>query len=355
MNLRRASFDLVVASLRLPRRYESRANPSDPRILVIRRDRLGDMIDALPLLHALRRHYPKAHLSVACDPPGAAIAQACPSVNEVIVLQPDWNPWQALVKNAELLQEYDWVLAAKAGFDRQLAMLTRLTSAAVRIGFERRADRVSAYYTDPVALPQNPQEEHEIETLLRLLHPLGLLKPMEYTINLELRVPEESRAFAAEVLGRPPFAPARRFILVNFSSSVRVKFREEDFIGLMKMLLGATDLAIGLVAAPADQVKADEIVTCMASKRIMAVLTPEALDLAALLEEAVCLLTPEGGAARLAAAMNIPALVLGSDGPCPKAYSRRTREVFVHAEPGEKSIPLERVWQSLQPFLSAKG
>ena len=354
MNLRRASFDLVVASLRLPRRYESRANPADPRILVIRRDRLGDMIDALPLLHALRRHYPKALLSVACDPPGAAIAQACPAVNEVILLQPDWNPWQALVKNAERLQEHDWVLAAKAGFDRQLAMLTRLTSAAVRIGFERRADRASAYYTDPVALPPNPQEEHEIETLLRLLHPLGLLKPTEYTINLELRVPEESKAFAAEVLGRPPFTPLRRFMLINLSGTVRLKFREQDFIALMKLLLGSTDLVIGLVAAPEDQQKADEIAMCMASKRIVAVATPGALDLAALLEHAVCLLTPEGGASRLAAAMNIPALVLGSDRPGKKKYSRRMREVFVQAEPGEKSIPLERVWQTLQPFLSAK-
>jgi heptosyltransferase-3 len=354
MSLMRASCDLVVASLRLPRRYESRPNPSDPRILVIRRDRLGDMIHALPLLHALRRHYPKAHLSVACDPPGEAIAQACPAVNEVIVLEPDWNPWQTLVKNAERLQEHDWVLAAKAGFDRPLAMLTRLTGAAIRIGFERRADRASAYYTDPVALPQNPQEEHEIETLLRLLQPLGLLKPMEYTIKLDLRVPEASRAFAAEVLGRPPFAPSGRFILINFSSSVRVKFREEDFIGLMKLLLGTTDLAIGLVAAPADQTKADEIATCMASNRIIALATPGVLDLAALLEQALCLLTPEGGAARLAAAMDLPALVLGSEGPREKGYPRKTRQAFVHPEPGEKSIPLERVWQTLQPFLSAK-
>jgi ADP-heptose:LPS heptosyltransferase len=355
MSLMRSFCDLAAASLRMSSRYQPRANPADPRILVIRRNRLGDMIYALPLLHALRRHYPKAHLCVACDPPGAAIAEACPAVNEVIVLETGWNPWQALLKNAKRLQEYDWVLAAKGGFDRRLAVMTRLTNAAIRIGFERRTDGVSAYYTDPVALPENPHEEHQIETLLRLLQPLGLLKPMEYTVDLSLRVPEASRAFAAEVLARPPFAPSRRFMLINLSSTVRLKFREEDFIALMKLVLNTTDLVIGLVAAPADQQSADEIAMCMASKRITAVATPGPLDLAALLEHAVCLLTPEGGAAHLAAAMNLPALVLWSEGPFKKWHSRATSHVFVHAGRGEKTIPLERVWEALQPLLAAKG
>jgi ADP-heptose:LPS heptosyltransferase len=355
MSLTRTFCELTVASLRLSRRYQPRANPSDPRILVIRRNRLGDMIYALPLLHALRRHYPKAHLCVACDPPGAAIAEACPAVNEVIVLEPGWNPWQALLKNAERLQEYDWVLAAKGGFDRRLALLARLTDAAIRIGFERRTDRASDYYTDPVALPENPHEEHQIETLLRLLQPLGLLKPTEYTVDLSLHVPEASRAFAAEVLGQVPFAPSQRFMLINLSSTVRLKFREEDFIALMKLILKGTDLVIGLVAAPADQQKADEIAMCMASKRITAVATPGPLDLAALLEDAVCLLTPEGGAAHLAAAMNTPALVLWSEGPFKKWHSRGKNHAFVHAERGEKVIPVERVWEALQPFLAGKG
>jgi len=354
MSFFRTFLDLVALPLKLRRHYPSRRSPSDPRILIIRRNRMGDMIYTLPLLHALHRHFPQAHLTVACDPPGAPIAQACPAVNDVIVLESGWNPWQATFKNAARFQDYDWVIAVKGGFDRRLAVLTRLTNAAIRIGFERQADRLSAYYTEPVTLPDDPNEEHQIETLLRLLKPLGLVKPTSFTVDLSLRLPDSAREFAAEILAQTPFVPSRRFMLINLSSTVRLKFREEDFIALAERVLGSTDLVIGLIAAPANQQEAREIAMCMASKRITAVDTPGPLDLAALLEHAALLLTPEGGAAHLAASVGTPALVLWSEGPFKKWHSRGRKHAFVHAEPGEENIPVERVWKALQPFLPPK-
>ena len=350
-----ALLDLAAAPLKLRRRHQPRKSPRDPRILVIRRNRMGDMIYTLPLLHALRRLFPQAHISVACDPLGEPIALACPAVNDVIALVPGWNPWQAAFKNAAYLQDYDWVIAAKGGFDRRLALLTRLTNAAVRIGFEREANRPSAYYTDPVSLPPEPQEEHQIDTLLRLLRHVGLINPREITgDNLSLRLPDSAREFAMEILSKPPFWPNQPFALINLSSTVPLKFREEDFIELAKRLLSLTSFAIGLVAAPANQQQAREIALCMGSKRIVAISTPGPLDLAAMLERAAFLVTPEGGAAHLAAAMNRPALVLWSEGPFKKWHSRSPKHRFVHAEPSESLIPVERVWDALQPFLTAK-
>jgi ADP-heptose:LPS heptosyltransferase len=354
MKITRAILDLLASPLKLHRVNLPGRDPSSPRVLVIRRNRMGDMIYTLPLLHALRRHYPKAHITVACDPAGAPIAQACASVNEVILLESGWNPWQAVLKNATAMQDFDWVIAAKGGFDRRLAMLVRLTNATVRIGFERRADRLSAYYTDPVALPPHANEEHQIDTLLRLLNPLGLVKPTEYTVDLRLNVPDASKKFALSVLNELPQVPRRQLLLINLSSTVHLKFREEDFIALAARILGSTDYLIGFVAAPTEQQKAHEIAVCMASKRILSIDTPGPLDLAALMEHAVLLLTPEGGAAHLAAAVNLPALVIWSEGPFKKWYSRGKGHAYVHPEPGEKNIPVERVWQALQPFLTTK-
>jgi ADP-heptose:LPS heptosyltransferase len=347
-------LDLAAGAAKLHRRHQPQRSPTVPRILVIRRNRMGDMILTLPLLYALRRHVSHAHLAVACDLPGVPIAQACPAVNEVIVLNPGWNPWQAALKNAAHLQDYDWVIAAKGGFDRRLAVLTRLTNAAIRIGFELQPGHASQYYTDAVALPDEPQEEHQVDTLLRLLKPLGLLNPKGFTAELTLTVPEASREFAAGILSEPPFSDASSFVLINLSSTASLKFREEDFIELAKRILGTTKLAVGLVAAPNDQAMAEEVAICMGSKRIVAVPTTGPLDLAALIQQAVFFVTPEGGAAHLAATVGTPALVLWSEGPFKKWYSRGKRHAFVHAESGEKIIPVERVWTALQPFLSPK-
>ena len=355
MSLIRTLLDLVATPLKLRRRKPAQSHPTHTRILVIRRNRMGDMIYTLPLLHALRRHHPKAHITVACDLLGEPIALACPAVNDVILLQPGWNPWQAAYRNASYLQDYDWVIAVKGGFDRRLAVLTRLTNAPVRVGFERHSDRPSAYFTDPVALPDKPNEEHQIETLLRLLKPLGLVKTTSHTVDLSLHLPDASLDYAAQILARPPFDSAPRFLLINLSSTVRLKFREEDFIAVARRLLGATDFAIGLVCAPLDRQKTHEIAMCMGSKRIVAIDTPGPLDLAALLDKAAFLLTPEGGAAHLAAAVDAPALVLWSEGPFEKWHSRNRHHVYVKAELGGGNIPVETVWNALQPFLAQKG
>jgi len=343
-----ALIDLTALSLRVFRQRKAKESP--PRILVIRRNRMGDMIYTLPLLHALRRHYPQAQLTVACDPAGAAIARACEAVNEVIVLQKSWVPGFALLKNAARLQNFDWVIAAKGGFDRRLAMLARLTNAEIRIGFVQNVDQPSSY-TDPVAPPDDPFNEHQIETLLRLLKPLGVQAVNAYAVDLSLTVPEASREFAEAILAQPAF---RRFMLINISSTVRLKFRDEDFIALATQILGATDLTIGLVFAPADRVKGEFLAEQMASERVVVVATPGPLDLAALLEKAVCLFTPEGGAAHLAASVKAPAVVLWSEGPFKKWHSRAPNHVFVHAEKGERTVPVGRVWEALGPVIVQK-
>ncbi len=79
------------------------------------------------------------------------------------------------------------------------------------------------------------------------------------------------------------------------------------------------------------------------------------MDLAALLQKALVLFTPEGGAAHLAAAMDTPALVLWSEGPFNKWRSRGKRHAYIHAEPGETVVPVDRVWQGLLPFLNVKA
>src|SRR5471032_1367050 len=100
MSFFRTILDLAALPLKLRRRHQPRLHPVDPRILVIRRNRLGDMIYTLPLLHALRRHFPAAHLTVACDPVATPIAQACEAVNDVIVLEQSWSRWLAVFQNA---------------------------------------------------------------------------------------------------------------------------------------------------------------------------------------------------------------------------------------------------------------
>jgi ADP-heptose:LPS heptosyltransferase len=342
MNWRQPFLEIAA---RLVRRPAPAASSASPRLLVIRRNRLGDMICTLPLLHALRGRFPHAHLAVACDPPGAPIAAAAGVVDDVIVLASGGA--FSLFANARRLQGFDWVVMAKGGFDRRQATLARLGNGARRVGFDEPA---SIYYTDPVPLPDAPAE-HQIETQLRLLAPLGIV-PAPVIDLPPLEIPASAGEFARGFLARPEWKNISRFVLINISSTARLKFRPKDFVLLaQRMLVADANAAVLFVAAPADQSQARELALGCNSKRIAAIATPGPLELAALMRRAALIVTPEGGAAHLAAATGLAALVIWSEGPFEKWRSRAQNHVFVQAAAGEPLVPVERVWQALEPLL----
>jgi ADP-heptose:LPS heptosyltransferase len=325
-------FDHLVALIL--RRYEghlSERDPARPRILVIRRNRLGDMICTVPLLRALRRHYSEAHLTVACDEAGAPVARAVRAVDEVVVLEAAGFQGLRLWTNARRLQEYDWVIGVKGGFDRRLARLVRLTGGARRIGFGDGRDEGWDYYTDPVALPSGI--EHQVETVLRLLQPLGITEPSP---EIRLDLPAEGEAFADGVLSESRWKPGR-FVVINISSTVRLRFGPEDFLEVTRRVLEGSELAVIFVGAPVDQGRAGELAERAGSERVGAMATPGPLELAAVMKRA---------------RVGTAAVVLWSEGPFEKGRSRGENHVFVRAAKGGMGLSVEEVWGALRPFLA---
>ena len=50
------------------------------RILLVRLRPIGDVVFTTPLLSALRRHYPDAHLTYAVEPDAAPIVEGNPHI-----------------------------------------------------------------------------------------------------------------------------------------------------------------------------------------------------------------------------------------------------------------------------------
>ncbi len=344
MDLLFTLVDLAARPLKLFGKSPARAADSTPHILVIRRNRMGDMIYTLPLLHAIRKQFPKAYLAVACDSPGAPIAEASGSVDKVILLKPAWNRWIGLFRNTPRLQGYDCVVAAKGGYDKRLAALARLSNAPQRIGFTSKAGKPCHFYTHPVNPPDNPHGEHQIETQLRLLAPLGI---QNATLDLHLNIPFRSREYVRQILQAPPFSSRPQFVLINISCNRPVKFTDEDYAVLIGSLLKSTNAVIGIVCAPTDRNRAHGLARRAGTDRVAVADTPGSLDLAAFLQCAAFFITPEGGAAHLSAAMQTPTIVLWS-GHYQKWRPRGERHVLVEATSQESSIPQDRILLALQ-------
>lgn len=321
-------------------RYSSSAGGGPARILIIRRNRIGDMICAVPVFKALRRAFPSSLIRVLCDPTGAPIARVSGAADEVCILEPGWNRWHALWKNRRWFKGFDVVIGIKGGFESRLAWMIKCSGAPMRIGFERPFVRRSFFYSHP--LPPPPQDEHQIETCLRLLEPLGM---RDVPVDLSLQWPPEALAYAERVVVEHCVNEDNPLFVINISSTQGVVWPQERFVELAAKLADECHAAVAIAHAPRDKDTASAMARRLGRPHCFELDTPDILHLGAILSRAAVLITPEGGAAHLAAAAGVSAIVLWkSGGTIGKWQSRSNRHIHLMPPQGLESLTVGEVF-----------
>ncbi|MGA8051241.1 MAG: hypothetical protein WCA09_13780, partial [Burkholderiales bacterium] len=143
------------------------------RILVIRRDNIGDLVCTTPLIAALRARYPRAHIAALVNSYNADVLEGNPALDAVHVytkLKHRGTSESALAVISGKLRlfatlrrpRFDCVLLAKSGFDRQGLALARWIRPRTVVGFALDDGRRVSGLTH--AVPPAPAAElHEVE------------------------------------------------------------------------------------------------------------------------------------------------------------------------------------------------
>ena len=120
-----------------------RAKPRFPRILVLARGHLGDIVGALPALRDLRAGFPQARITVVANEYVRGALEGCPYVDEVrygFGYRPR-SPWASAVFRARLLARialrYDIALILRSA-PRSSVALGLASGARRRIGYHQR-------------------------------------------------------------------------------------------------------------------------------------------------------------------------------------------------------------------------
>lgn len=144
-----------------------------PRILIVRLSAIGDVIHALPVLDALRRALPEAHLGWAVHPGPANLLQGHPQLDELVVVpRRDWTPG-GLLRIRRLLREHGpWDAAVDVQGLTKSGLVALLSGARQRIGFAGPASReINAVF---INCRVRPRARAVIDMNLELLRPLGI-------------------------------------------------------------------------------------------------------------------------------------------------------------------------------------
>jgi ADP-heptose:LPS heptosyltransferase len=287
-----------------------------PRILVIRRRYLGDIVLLGSLFRNLRLHWPQARLTALVEP----------SYTEVLALNPDVDAVLPLPRSGAGLGTWWRVLGALRGgrfthvfnLDNvpKAALLARWTGAPFRAGLlYELPHRLNFLYTHRVV---DRPEEHErspiSEYYLKILSTAGV-PIVTREIRLVPRAPD--LAFARALLESKIESPKSKILLVHPGSrSVYRLWPAERFAAVCDRTQRELDTPVLLVGGPGEQTMLAEI---QRHARTRPAFVTEPLSVgrfAALAQLCPLLLCHDSGPMHLAAAVGTPVVaLLGSQNP----------------------------------------
>lgn len=301
-------------------------------VLVIRGGAIGDFILTLPVLAALRLHYPAARLAVLGRSNIAALAQAGGLVDEVRSLD-DRRLAGFFVRDGDLHPEFASFFAC---FDLVLSYLYDPDGI-----FRANLARCSAARF--IAGPHRPDESLPLHATEVFLHPLGALgiAGADPVPRLHLDAPCPAGPPTSGT-GSPTIA------LHPGSGSERKNWPEEKWGELISRLLDDTSLDLLLVGGEAEGARLARLAAGRSSLRLHLAQDLPLVDLARRLTACTAFVGHDSGISHLAAALGLPGVILWGDSVEPVWRPRSDRCLLLHDPRGLAKLPVSRVLEALR-------
>ncbi len=283
--------------------------PQNPKILVIRRRYLGDVVLLGSLLRNLRLHWEGAHITVLVERPYAGILALNPDVNEVLALPSEPFQWPRFLAR---LVAGGYSHAFDIDNTEKTALVTRFSRATLRVALHhgKHSVKFPSLYTHVV---YDPAAEHEIRPITEYyLKALAVadVPVVDRTIRL---VPRQE-----EVAEWKRFVGAQgRTLLVHpgSRSSARI-WPAERFAAVCDRVQDEMGVQVVVAGGPAERRMVSEI-RSLAKTHVLALDEPPTLtQFAALARASSALLCHDSGPMHVAAAVGTPVVALyGSQNP----------------------------------------
>ena len=299
------------------------------KILLVRRDNIGDLVCTTPLLAALRRRHPAAWIGVLVNSYNAPVLAGNPDIDAAVAyrklkhLDAGDSAFAALAARAASLwrlrrMRLDAVVLATPGAAMRGLALARWLKPASIAGFDDGSrDARLLDLRVPLASLQAPHEVEKVFALARLFGIEGNPPPLV----LRPRPEEVERANAKLAAGSGPA------VAVHVSARrARQRWPASRFAELIRGLAEKHGARVLLLWSPGpadhpqhpgDDAKAAEIVVLLGSGRNAAVPYPttrleQLIGALAACDRVIC---SDGGAMHLAAALGKPIVALFGDSP----------------------------------------
>lgn len=293
-----------------------------PRILVIRRDNIGDLVCTTPLISALRQHFPAAQICALVNSYNREVLSNNPDIDAVYWYTKGKHAGsfrgelQALWLRVQLIRRlrrmhFDYVILAFPGYMQRLAQLAGWLGAKQVIGYQdgHNDKRVNC------TVERNDRDVHEAEVVFRLLQPLGIsgIPPAPRVVadqaaanalRSRLGLPSASRVYGVHISARKP---SQRWEISRFAEMIkRLHEKEPAAVFLLFWAPGSQFNP----QHPGDDEKAAELQQQVKGMPVYPCTTATLSELIAALSLCDRVVCSDGGAMHLAAGLGKPIVAL---------------------------------------------
>lgn len=286
-----------------------RTDPSAPRILIIRRDNIGDLVCTTPLFAALRRHLPGSWLGALVNSYNAPVLEGNPDLDGVFAYTKAKHRshdeslagilWRRLVMMHRLRRmRLDDVILATTSPQPRVVALARWLKPKRLIGF----GEVEGLN---VSLPQDSADRHEVEDVFRVAALYGIDgPPPPCRVVAKPPPPIATLTVGIHISARKP---SQRWPAQRFAETVKALAAQGPVRFVLLWSPGAADNPLH----PGDDAKAQDVLARVGAGAAVIARPTQALpELISALAECDALICADGGAMHLAAGLGLPIVCL---------------------------------------------
>lgn len=325
-----------------PRKRHGALRSTPQRILLLRLERIGDLLMAIDAIAAVRALAPHAHIDLVVGSWNESLARLLPEVDSIETLDAPWMAregrglsWPALVRRARDWQTRSYDLAINFEPDIRSNLLLALSGATRRVGFGSGGGGsllTDVVFPDPAA--------HIADNALALVsRAFNSHSPVAQDFSpARLNIPPTARQRAAELVGTPKHGAP----LVGIQPAAGRQIKEWDparFAEVGSEIARSRGASVVLIGSTADKPALDAVRAAWPADVALNEL-PRDIDLvvlAAVLERLSLFITGDTGPMHLAAAVGTPVLaIFGPSLPtryAPRSPRSRIVRIDIHCSP----------------------
>lgn len=339
------------------------------KILIVRRDNIGDLICTLPLISAIRQLHPAARIDILVNSYCAPVVMGNPDLDHVYIYTKAKHKesgesalgvyWRRFLLTLKLrFAKYDWLVLANVSCQPRPLRWAKQVGAKRIVGFTEVRCKGAETITDPIPLIRG-QGKHEVEYLMALLQPFGTVEQ----VSAPRVMPERDALHQAEA--KLAFARSLGKPLIGINLSARLPSQQwpaEKFIELINLLKDRYHSALFWAPGsathaghPGDDEKAAQVAAAFGKGDLTCMPTQQLGELIAGISCVDLLVTADGGALHIGAACGKPEVVMFGDSDSTQWYPWRVPYKLLHPasrdvhsiEPADVKTACDTLWSEV--------